>query len=170
MGRPILVVTGVSGSGKTTIGQALAQRLACPFADGDDLHPPANIAKMERGQALTDADRGPWLASIADWIGARATEGTGGVVACSALKRRYRDLLRNGHPDVRFLCLTASRDELARRLAHRRGHFMPASLLDSQLAIFEPLEADEPGGCIDVTESVADSVAAAVGLADVRTD
>jgi gluconokinase len=142
---------GVSGVGKTTVGQGIAKALGWVFAEGDDFHPAANVAKMHAGQPLTDADRAPWLAAIAAWIGEREAAGTGGIVTCSALKRSYRDELRSGHRDVRFICLTAPRALLESRLTSRVGHFMPASLLDSQLATLEPLQPDEEGVTIDVT-------------------
>ena len=144
---------GVSGTGKSTVATLLAQHLGWPMAEGDDFHSAANVAKMHAGHPLTDADRLPWLHSIADWIGAREAAGSGGVVTCSSLKRSYRDLLRDGHPDVRFVCLVGSRELLESRLDHRVGHFMPASLLDSQLATLEPLQPDEPGATIDVSAS-----------------
>ena len=136
----VVVVMGVSGSGKTTIGRALATRLAVPFEDGDDLHPAANVAKMAAGHPLDDADRAPWLAEVGAWIDRHSA--TGGVVACSALKRRYRaELLR---PFVRFLYLDVPGEELRRRLRARTGHFMSVALLDSQLADLEPPGPDEP--------------------------
>ncbi len=113
---PIAVVMGVSGTGKSTVGALLAQHLGWPMAEGDDFHSAANVAKMHAGQPLTDADRLPWLQAIADWIGLREAEGTGAVVTCSALKRSYRDLLRAGHPDVRFICLIGSAALLDARL------------------------------------------------------
>ncbi|WP_063057985.1 gluconokinase [Nocardia sienata] len=142
---PCVVVMGVSGTGKTTTARLLARRLAVPFADADDLHPRANIDKMASGLPLDDSDREPWLAAVADWLRARAAEGTGGVMACSALKRRYRDLLRTGAPGAYFLLLTADREELLARITGRTGHFMPAALLDSQLATLEPLQPGEQG-------------------------
>jgi gluconokinase len=148
---PLLVVMGVSGSGKSTVGAALAQRLAVPFVDADDLHPAANIAKMTRGEALDDADRGPWLEIIGRWL---ADHPHGGVVSCSALKRKYRDQLRDHAHDVAFLHLQGSREVIARRQASRPGHFMPASLLTSQFATLEPLEADEHGVVLDIDQSV----------------
>jgi gluconokinase len=149
--RPLIaVVMGVSGTGKSTIAALLVKALGWPMAEGDDFHSAANVAKMHAGHPLTDADRLPWLQSISDWIGAREAEGSGGVVTCSALKRSYRDLLRAGHPDVRFICLVGSHDLLLSRLQNRTGHFMPASLLDSQLATLEPLQPGEPGVTIDV--------------------
>ena len=133
-----LVVMGVSGCGKTTLGAALAARLGAGFVDADDLHPPANRAKMARGEALTDGDRAPWLDLVAGVLRNRAPV----VVACSALRRAYRDRLREAG-EVRFLHLAAPREVIAARLAARQGHFMPASLLDSQYATLEPPGPDE---------------------------
>ena len=138
----VIVVMGVSGAGKTTVGAALAEALGVEYAEADNFHPPANIAKMSSATPLTDEDRWPWLDSIADWIAAH--EKSGGVVTSSALKRRYRDVLRGGG-DTWFLHLNGDRDLIADRLKQRTGHFMPASLLDSQLADLEPLEPDESG-------------------------
>jgi gluconokinase len=148
---PIAVIMGVSGTGKSTIAALLGAALGWPMAEGDDFHSAANVAKMHAGHPLTDADRLPWLEAISAWIGAREAAGTGGIVTCSALRRSYRDLLRTGHPDVRFVCLVGSHELLLSRLTSRTGHFMPASLLDSQLATFEPLQPDEPGVTIDVS-------------------
>lgn len=148
---PSLVVMGVSGSGKSTVGAALAQRLGVPFVDADDLHPPANIAKMSAGRPLDDADRGSWLETIGEWLAAHRD---GGVVSCSALKRSYRDQLRHHVAGVEFLHLAGTREVIARRQASRPGHFMPASLLESQFATLEPLEPDERGVVIDVDQSV----------------
>jgi gluconokinase len=165
--RPLVVVmTGVAGTGKTVIGRLVAQELGWPFVDGDDLHSAENVAKMRSGHPLTDAERGPWLRRVARWIGERAAAGTGGVIACSALRRQYRDLLRDGHPDVRFACLTADHDVLAARLAHRPSHFMPASLLDSQLAAFEPLQPDEPGTSFDTSGTPEHTAAAVIAALD----
>jgi gluconokinase len=144
-GTTTLVVMGVSGSGKSTVARGVAEALGWSYAEGDDFHPPANVEKMAGGQPLEDADRWPWLLSIAESIGEAEAEGRDHVVTCSALKRSYRDLLSVGHPSVRFCLLDVSRDELRGRLAERRGHYMPASLLDSQLATLEPLAPDEPG-------------------------
>jgi len=149
--RPLVVVMGVSGSGKSTVGAALAQRLRVPFADADDFHPPANIAKMTAGQPLDDHDRGPWLAAIGAWLAAHPG---GGVMSCSALKRSYRDRLRGHAPHVEFLHLDGTPEVIMARQASRPGHFMPASLLASQFATLEPLAADERGVVVDVAQSV----------------
>ncbi len=146
-----LVVMGVSGSGKSTVGAALAQRLSVPFADADDFHPPANIAKMTAGEALDDHDRHPWLEAVGAWLAAHPD---GGVMSCSALKRRYRDQLRHHAHGVEFVFLEGTRDVIAKRQAARPGHFMPASLVTSQFATLEPLEPDERGVVIDVDQSV----------------
>ena len=143
----VLVVMGVSGSGKSTLARALAAQLGWPWIDGDDLHPAANLAKMSAGQPLGDEDRWPWLQRVRAWIDAREAAGEDGVVACSALKRRYRAVLDQDGADraVRFIHLTGPRAELQARLQGRAGHFMPAALLDSQLADLEPLGPDEAG-------------------------
>ncbi|TFB96692.1 gluconokinase [Cryobacterium sp. MDB1-18-2] len=133
---------GVSGVGKSTVGAALADRLGLPFVDADDLHPAANKNLMSQGIPLTDEDRWPWLALVG---AALAQAPAGMVIACSALKRAYRDLIRSTCPDTRFVLLDADRDLVASRLKARAGHFMPPTLLDSQLAILEPLASDEPG-------------------------
>ncbi|AIJ21141.1 gluconokinase [Amycolatopsis methanolica] len=146
----VIVVMGVAGSGKTTVGSALAERLGVEYAEADAFHPPANIAKMSSGHPLDDEDRWPWLHAIAAWISDH--QATGGVVSSSALKRRYRDVLRTGG-DVWFLHLDGPRDVLAERLQGRTGHFMPVSLLDSQLADLEPLETDERGLIADILEA-----------------
>lgn len=141
----IMLLMGVSGCGKTTVGEQLAERLGWPYQEGDALHPPANVAKMAGGMPLTDADRLPWLAAVAAWIDARRAAGECGVVSCSALKRAYRQLLIGDRPDVRLVYLQGTRDQLAERLAARTGHFMPAGLLDSQLATLEePTAAEQP--------------------------
>ncbi len=140
-----LVVIGAAGSGKSTVAAELAGRLGWPLLEGDDLHPAANVHRMASGHPLRDEDRWPWLRALADRVGAEEEAGHDLVVTCSALKRRYRDLLREGHPSVRFCHLVVDPEELARRLAGRTGHFMPPALLGSQLAELEPLAADEPG-------------------------
>ena len=138
-GSMIVVVAGVAGSGKTTIGSLLARELGWEFEDGDDLHPAANIAKMKAGHPLTDEDRRPWLNAVAAWIDQRAAAGRSGVIACSALKRSYRDHLLDGRPELRMIFLEViSRDTLAARLKGRHGHFFRPALLDSQLAAVEP--------------------------------
>jgi gluconokinase len=146
-----IVVGGVSGSGKSTVGQLLAERLRLPFADGDDFHSKANVDKMTAGIALDDDDRRPWLISIGEWL---AGHDRGGVVACSALKRSYRDLIRHGCPDAFHVQLTGDRELIAERQAARHGHFMPASLMDSQWATFELLDEDEAGVVLDVGPAV----------------
>ncbi|APU13822.1 MULTISPECIES: gluconokinase [Actinoalloteichus] len=148
----IVVVMGVSGSGKTTIARSLAERLGVTYSEADEFHPPENIAKMESGVPLNDEDRLPWLRSIAAWISEQERADVSGVVTCSALKRSYRDLLRTGNDGVWFLHLAGSREVISDRLAGRTGHFMPASLLDSQFADLEPLESDEVGYTADVSE------------------
>lgn len=150
IGHPLLVVMGVSGSGKTTVGEALAARLGIEFQDADDLHPAANVAKMASGHALTDDDRLPWLAAVGAAMATAQTDGL--VMACSALKRSYRDALLAAEPRIRFVYLEGSHALLERRVANREGHFMPASLLDSQLATLEPLAADEPGFTVSLDE------------------
>ncbi len=150
MGSPI-VVMGVSGSGKSTVGAALAQRLRVPFADADDFHPPANIEKMSAGRALDDDDRFPWLERIGEWL---AEHADGGVMSCSALKHRYRDQLRKHNPQTLFLHLAGTPEVIGRRQASRPGHFMPASLLKSQFDTLEALGVDEHGITIDVDHSI----------------
>lgn len=135
---------GVSGSGKSTIGKLLAERLDCDFADADDFHPIANIEKMKSGQPLTDTDRWPWLDLVAEWLTATGRDHRTAVVACSALRRSYRDRLRRAGHNVFFVHLDGSR-QLMRERMNQRDHFMPASLLDSQLSTLEPLQADELG-------------------------
>ncbi|MEV2253927.1 gluconokinase [Streptomyces sp. NPDC050147] len=148
----VVVVMGVAGTGKTTIGPLLAAQLGVPYAEGDDFHPPANIAKMSAGTPLTDDDRWPWLDAIGAWAHSRA--GLGGVVSSSALKRSYRDRLRAAAPGVDslvFVHLTGDRALIEDRMSHRQGHFMPTALLDSQFATLQPLGADEAGVAVDVT-------------------
>ncbi|MEU9143822.1 gluconokinase [Streptomyces sp. NPDC048349] len=153
----VIVVMGVAGTGKTTVGRLLAAALALPYAEGDAFHPAANVAKMSAGIPLDDADRRPWLDAVGEWIGARAGRGGGGgVVAASALKRSYRDRLRAAAPGAVFVHLTGARALVQRRMAARTGHFMPASLLDSQFAALEPLQEDELGFVVDVSGSPED--------------
>ncbi len=152
MQAPLIVVMGVSGSGKSAVGAALAQRLRVPYADADDFHPESNVAKMTAGQALDDHDRWPWLEKIGEWLVEHQDHG--GVMSCSALKRRYRDQLRRHTSDTEFVHLHGTPDVITRRQASRPGHFMPASLLSSQFATLEPLEPDEWGIVIDVDQSI----------------
>lgn len=139
----VLVVMGVTGTGKSTVAALLAGRLGWDLEEGDDLHPPANVEKMRGGEPLTDEDRWPWLAAIAGWLGTRGA--AGGVVACSALRRAYRDRLRAGAAGLRFVPLAGDRALIGARQAARPGHFMPASLIDSQFAALE-----DPAGEADV--------------------
>jgi gluconokinase len=137
----VLVVMGVSGTGKSTVAGLLAGRLGWALAEGDDLHPAANVAKMASGQPLTDDDRWPWLDRVAAWIRGRVESGKPGVVTCSALKRRYRDKLRG--PGVTFVHLAGAKELIAARMSARLDHYMPVTLLDSQFAALEPIEPDE---------------------------
>lgn len=145
MMRRHIVVMGVSGSGKTTVGQLLGEHLGLPYRDGDDLHPQANIDKMAQGQALTDDDRLPWLELVGQWL---ADHPDGGVIGCSALKRSYRDMIRSVVPDVTFVHVHGDRRVLEERMHQRPGHFMPSSLLDSQLEILEDLDDGENGSTL----------------------
>lgn len=161
-----VVVTGVSGSGKSTVAALLAGRTGCVLADGDAFHPASNIARMAAGQPLDDARRAPWLAALACWLAQRAARGECAVLSCSALTRAYRDRLRAAGPDVRIVQLTGSAQVVAQRLAARRDHFMPPGLLASQYAEFAPLGADEPGITVDLAESpnrIADQILRALG-------
>ncbi|MCW0212850.1 MAG: gluconokinase [Pseudonocardia sp.] len=162
-GTTTLIVMGVSGVGKSTVADELVRRTGWAFAEGDDLHPEANRRKMAAGQPLTDEDRWPWLRLIADWIGEQEAAGRDAVLTCSSLRRRYRDVLREGHPSVRFVHLLVSPGSLRDRLEHRTGHYMPSSLLDSQLATLEPLEPGEPGVEVRAEHDVAAVVDAAAG-------
>jgi gluconokinase len=152
---PRIVVMGVSGSGKTTVGTALAARLGLPYADADDFHPAANVAKMRAGRPLDDADRQPWLAAVGTWLGQHPA---GAVVSCSALRRSYRDLLRDYAADAVFLHLAGDPDVVTARVAARTDHFMPASLVGSQLELLEPLRTDEAGQVADLTRPVEELV------------
>lgn len=147
---PAILVFGVAGSGKTTIGRMLADHLGWAFLDADDLHPEANVEKMRSGVALDDADRWPWLDAVGGWIDARAREGSASVVACSALKRAYRARLRAGRPQLRAIYLAGSEALIAKRLEHRSGHYWPASLLPTQFAALEPPDPDEHAIVVDV--------------------
>lgn len=152
---------GVSGCGKSTVGLALAKALQWPFLEGDDFHPPENVARMAAGTPLTDADRAGWLRTLAERIAAADAQGQGLVLSCSALKRSYRDMLRQGSNHLRFVYLHGDAEVLAQRMAARTRHYMPASLLDSQLATLEPPAPDEAALTFDVTqplEAVVSSV------------
>ena len=158
-GSMIVVVAGVAGSGKTTIGSLLAGELGWEFEDGDDLHPAANIAKMKAGHPLTDEDRRPWLNAVAAWIDQRAAAGRSGVIACSALKRSYRDKLLDGRPELRMVFLeVVDRETLAARLKGRHGHFFRPEMLDSQLAAVEPPNPAERVIVVDDDDPPADVV------------
>ena len=139
----ILIVGGVAGSGKTTVGALIAGRLRWRFADADSFHPEANVAKMRSGVPLTDEDRAPWLRAVTGWMDDRITAEQSAVITCSALKRAYRDTLLSGRPDATMVFLQVSKDVLARRVATRPGHFFPKRLLDSQLETLEPPAPDE---------------------------
>jgi gluconokinase len=145
-----LLLMGVSGSGKTVIGRLLADRLVTPFLDADDLHSAENVRKMRLGRPLTDADRAPWLQAVVGEIARKTVDGQGVVVACSALKRAYRDRLRAAAPGLRLVHLAGPPGLIRRRLESRTGHFIPVILLDSQRATLEPPEADEQPLVIDL--------------------
>lgn len=162
-----VVVMGVSGSGKSTVAKGISTVTGWEFAEGDAFHSDANVAKMRAGEALTDDDRWPWLGAIGAWISSKEERGESAVITCSALRRVYRDVLRQDRPHVRFLHVTATSDLIRDRMEHRPGHYMPASLLPSQLASLEPLEPDEPG--VEITNEgtaavVLDRALAALGL------
>lgn len=159
----LYVMMGVCGSGKSLIGAYLARELDIEFVEGDGLHPPDNVKRMAAGMPLTDDDRHGWLIAIAARLREAKRTGSGLVVSCSALKRSYRDLLRSlGEADVRFVYLAGSRALLAERMANRRGHFMPPSLLDSQLSILEEPSPDEGAWVCDISEAPHAIVAALV--------
>lgn len=155
----VIVLMGVSGCGKSSVGKALADAIGADFQDGDDLHPPANIRKMRAGEPLDDADRAPWLDRVAAWIRDRHLAGRDGVVACSALKRRYRDRLREADPGLRFVLLDIPAEVLRRRLEQRQ-HFMPPGLLESQLDALERPGPDEPVLTVSGHPPLADAVEA----------
>ncbi|MFE9698229.1 gluconokinase [Streptomyces sp. NPDC006270] len=161
---PLVVVMGVSGSGKTTVGQYLAETLGVVFAEADDFHPPENVAKMRGGTALGDEDRHPWLDVVAEWLREHTLDG--GVITCSALKRSYRDRLVSAAPQVFFVHLDGPAELIAERMAARRGHFMPVELLRSQVDALEPLTVDERGAVVPTTGTVEETTHSA--LAAVR--
>lgn len=167
-----IVVMGVSGAGKSTVAAALVKRLGWAFAEGDRFHPPGNVEKMRAGIPLDDEDRWPWLRRLAEWIGEHEAAGRSVVVTCSALRRAYRDVLRDGHPSVWFAHVSADPELIRGRVEHRQNHYMPASLLGSQLSRLEPLQPDEPGAVIsgvdppdEVAAHVIDALAAERHLA-----
>ena len=157
-----VVVMGVSGSGKSAVAERLAQALGAEFVEGDELHPPRNVRRMAAGIALTDEDRQGWLQTIAERLGHASQQQRGIVVSCSALKRRYRDQLRQGAADTRFIHLHGPADLLAQRLTQRAGHYMPASLLPSQLQTLEPPGADEAAITLDIATPLDSLVQAAL--------
>ena len=153
-----VVFMGVSGMGKSTVGAPVCETLGLTFAEGDDFHPEANIEKMASGVPLTDDDRWPWLRLLAEWTAAHSAKGAGTGIACSALRRAYRDVLREGAPDTVFIHLAGSRETLLSRMESRQ-HFMPTSLLDSQFDTLEKLEPDEPGVVVDIDDPLDTIVA-----------
>lgn len=168
---PVLLVCGVSGSGKSTIGALLAQRLGWVYAEADAFHPPRNVAKMAAGHPLDDADRAPWLAAIGRFVDETTAAGTPAVVTCSALKRVYRDKLRAGRPNLRLVFLEASYELIRQRLSAREGHFFPAELLASQFRDLEPPGADEQAveAAVDDTPEAVVERLLRLGIGDLRT-
>ena len=152
-----LVFMGVSGTGKSAVAQPVADALRCEFAEGDDFHPQANLAKMRSGTPLTDEDRLPWLRALAVWTRERAEQDRATAITCSALRRGYRDVLREGAPDTCFVHLSGSRELILARMSGRQ-HFMSATLLDSQLETLEPLQSDERGLVVDIDAALDDLV------------
>jgi len=161
--KPLIVVMGVAGSGKTTLAARLAEKLGIPFVEGDSLHPAANVKKMAGGIPLTDDDRWPWLEAIGERMEVERVTGHGVVVACSALKRTYRDCLRRKvHSRVQFILLDGSRELIGARMKKRKGHFMPPALLDSQFATLERPKADEHATVLDISHTIPSLVTEAV--------
>lgn len=163
----VIVLMGVSGSGKSTVGDVLASALGWDFRDADSFHPPANVEKMSRGEPLTDADRAPWLAAIAAWIDDRLVTGGTGIVSCSALKRAYRRVLLDGRTGVGLVHLRGSFDLISARMAARRGHFMPTSLLQSQFQTLEEPSPDEHALAVSIdgpADQIAHAIITAFGL------
>ncbi len=157
----VIVLMGVSGSGKSTIGAVLSQKLGWPYADADEFHPPANVAKMSAGQPLTDDDRWPWLKAIAAHIDKTRTEGRHAIVSCSALKRVYRDILIGARGDVRLVLLDGKKDDIFARMSARKDHFMPLALLDSQFATLERPGPDERPVVVSIN-GTPEEIAAAI--------
>jgi gluconokinase len=164
----IVIVAGVAGSGKTTVGGLLADRLHWRFADGDEFHPAANIAKMHAGIPLTDEDRRPWLRLIAAWMDERIADGESAVVACSALRRSSRNALLGGRPGAQMFFLAVDREVADQRCTARHGHFFPEKLLDSQFATLEPPAPDETAVTVVPSEGLADMVAAIIAVIQPR--
>ncbi|KGN34186.1 gluconate kinase [Knoellia sinensis KCTC 19936] len=148
-----MIVMGVSGSGKSTVAEGIAKRTGWTFAEADEFHPKANIAKMEAGTPLTDEDRWPWLEALNEWMVERAADGESTVITCSALRRIYRDRLRQGLESLDFIHLHGPAEVIAERMKGRKGHFMPPALLQSQIDTLEALEPDESGVVLDLTHS-----------------
>jgi len=163
----VLVVMGVTGTGKSTVGSLLAARLGWDVQEGDDLHPATNVAKMASGRPLSDADRWPWLERVHGWIAEHLAAGRPGVITCSSLRRAHRDQLRG--PGVVFVHLVGSRQQIRARLDGRTDHFMPASLLDSQLATLEPLQPDEDGVVVPIGGTPAEEAGRALTLLEAAT-
>ncbi|MFG2107186.1 gluconokinase [Micromonospora chersina] len=164
-----VVVMGVSGAGKTTVARGISELTGLRFAEADEFHTEAHVAQMRAGIPLTDADRWPWLRALAGWMADRHAEGVSTVLTCSALKRAYRDVLRQGPADVEFLHLDGAAQLIRDRLDRRVGHYMPASLLDSQRAILEPLGPDESGVVLEVAAPPGELVRRAVDLLGLRS-
>ena len=162
-----IIVMGVTATGKTTVGKGIAEELGCEFIEGDDLHPRANIEKMSAGEPLTDEDRWPWLKAIAEVVAVKDQQKVSTVVTCSALKRSYRDILRDAAPTF-FVHLDAPFEVLQARMQHRTRHFMPASLLRSQFETLEPLDDDEAGEVVDVTPPVDEVIEEAINAVRVQ--
>jgi gluconokinase len=160
---PIIVVMGVSGSGKSTVARLLAEKLSCSMLEGDDLHSAENIRRMESGKALDDADRSPWLLAIAQHIASASRDGRSLVVSCSALKRRYRDVLRQGDPRLILVFLAGDPRLIGQRMSRRQDHFMPNTLLDSQFADLESPGPDEHAIRCDIAENPRDIVESVIG-------
>lgn len=160
---PLVVVMGISGVGKSAVGHELAERFGLDYADGDDFHSEANIAKMSAGTPLTDEDRWPWLEDIGEWLAAH--DAAGGVISCSALKRAYRDVLTKAAPRTMFLHLAGDHDLIKSRMEHR-DHFMPPSLLESQESTLEPLHDDEHGWVFDITPTPAEIVDSFIAVSE----
>ncbi|WP_446215021.1 gluconokinase [Micromonospora sp. IBHARD004] len=163
-----IVVMGVSGAGKTTVARGISEQTGLRFAEADEFHSESNVARMRSGVPLDDAARWPWLRDLADWMAARHAEGVSTVLACSALKRSYRDVLRQGPPDVEFVHLAGAAELIRDRMSRRAGHYMPASLLDSQRAILEHLDPDEPGVVLEITLPPDELATAAVDRLGLR--